>query len=155
MKFCFSKNIENIVGVLSFNKRFEGKNYVSTFIRDVSWIYFFFRKYKEFYQRLLLRWQTLFPSNARLCCLDSLMERNDQRKKRADRIFSCWSKVLQSAKFFWLMRSMTIYFFSQIITSMSNYVWGKFENTKGVGLNWGTVSVLFVENKVTPLKWGW
>ena len=55
MKFCLSKNIENIVGVLSFNKRFEGKNYVSTFIRDISWIYFFFRKYKEFYQRLLLR----------------------------------------------------------------------------------------------------
>ena len=47
MKFCLSKNIENIVGVLSFNKRFEGKNYVSTFIRDVSWIIFFFESIKS------------------------------------------------------------------------------------------------------------
>ena len=34
--------IKSIVGVLSFRKRFEGKNYVSTFNWDVSSIYFFF-----------------------------------------------------------------------------------------------------------------
>ena len=31
----FLESIENIVGVLSFSKRFEGKNYVSTFNRDI------------------------------------------------------------------------------------------------------------------------
>ena len=38
----FLENIESIVGVLSLGKSCEGKNYVSTFIWDVSPIFFLF-----------------------------------------------------------------------------------------------------------------
>ena len=38
----FLENIESIVGVLSFDKSCEGKNYVSTFIWDISSIFFLF-----------------------------------------------------------------------------------------------------------------
>ena len=38
----FLEKIESIVGVLSFSKRFEGKNYVLTFNKDVSSVSFSF-----------------------------------------------------------------------------------------------------------------
>ena len=38
----FLKNIESIAGDLSFGKSCEGKNYASTFIWDVSSIFFLF-----------------------------------------------------------------------------------------------------------------
>ena len=46
-QILFLENIERIVGVLSFSKRFVGKNYVSTLNIDVSSAFFCFESVKS------------------------------------------------------------------------------------------------------------
>ena len=46
-QILFLENIERIAGVLSFSKRFVGKNYVSTLNIDVSSAFFCFESIKS------------------------------------------------------------------------------------------------------------